>query len=69
MKELQGQFTACMHVSMQIIKSALAYMYDLPSGEEKTAKGGKEESGLNARMYNIDSLEIIFDIGRNSTVD
>lgn len=44
-------------------------MKSLPSAEYETTKGGEEKAGLQARVQEINSLETIFDVDRNSVID
>lgn len=44
-------------------------MKSLPSAEYETTKGGEEKAGLQARVQEINSLETIFNVDRNSIGD
>ena len=41
----------------------------LPSIEKKTAEGGEEESGLESWVQEINGLQMIPNVNRNSIVD
>lgn len=41
----------------------------LPSSENKTTKGSKEEPGLYSWVYKVNSLQMISNVDRNSFVD
>lgn len=40
-----------------------------PAGEEKAAKGGEEEAGLEAGVDEVDGLELVLDLGGDRVVD
>lgn len=54
---------------MENAKTKYMEMILLPCLEEETTKGGEEESGLQTRVDEVNSLETVLEGDRNSVVD